>query len=141
MYWYKVSLIFIFQIMFKMPLLSFLTVTCRVGSVIPKKFLNSATFCQKYQIPGKDFKVGKLCKVPSNPLFSFCTRSFSGTNIWALCIVLYQLMLFIRLSFSVNSTMRYEGIQSFYDFRNYPTEQLNKDAQRLIDVSHLFFDC
>jgi len=66
---------------------------------------------------GKDLRVGKLCKVPSNPLFSFCSRSFS-----------------------VNSIMRYEGIQSYYDFRNYPAEQLNKDAQKLIDDAKAVYD-
>ena len=32
--------------------------------------------------------------------------------------------------------MRYEGIQSFYDFRNYSPDQLKKDAQKLIDVGN-----
>ena len=45
----------------------------------------------------------------------------------------------INLTFSAspirNNMVRFEGIKSFYDYRQVTAEQLKKDAQQLIDVS------
>jgi len=103
--------------MIRMPLLSFLTVTCRYGSVIPKAQFSSLQYCHKQYITEKRLPASKFCLVPKNPVLKFCSKSFS-----------------------VSSTMRYEGIQSFYDFRNYSPDQLKKDAQKLIDDAKAVYD-
>ena len=127
--------------MFRMPLISFLTVTCRVGSVIPRKFSNSASLCQKYAFSGRELNPTQFCQVPTNPFFKFCsTRSLSGRTILDTLYLLFSILDLTDFYFlSVSPIMRYEGIQSFYDFRNYSTDQLKKDAQKLIDVSNLSF--
>ena len=72
------------QTMLRMPILSFLTVTCRFGQTIPKKISYSSSFsaCNKFYFSPSDVNSRQFCALKSearNPFLGFtCARSFTG---------------------------------------------------------------